>query len=388
MKITKVQPIVVHAQDMIESVSNEKNVGGYAGYNVLVHIETDEGVDGWGECSPGGDLGEGAAAVKVIIQKSLAPRILGENPTEYRKIWNQLYAAMEPYGRRGIGIFALSGIDTALLDITGRASGVSISELFGRRYRERIPLYASLLFDMDDPHKTAEKGLEYVKKGYKGVKFGWGLTPSRAFGKDPEKDEQIVRVIREAIGSMPMLMVDVGRYVDWSVAEAIQMTQRLAKYNIFWLEEPLPRDDLDAYAKLAAAVDTTIAAGEGYQTVFEFKELMDRKAVDLIQPDVAKVGGLSEAKRIVELAHVRNVPWVPHNWSTSINTAASLQLVASSPDAFLLEFKEEPNPLVHGLSKQKFEVTNGEMTIPNRPGLGFDIEISNVMRFESTNSRE
>jgi L-alanine-DL-glutamate epimerase-like enolase superfamily enzyme len=176
-------------------------------------------------------------------------------------------------------------------------------------------------------------------------------------------------------------MVDVGRYVNWSVAHAVQMAQRLAKYNIFWLEEPLPRDDLDAYAKLAASVDTTIAAGEGYQTIFEFKELMDRKAVDLIQPDVAKVGGLSEAKRIVDLAHLRNVPWVPHNWSTSVNTAASLQLVASSPDAFLLEFKEEPNPLVHGLAKQKFEVRSGEMIIPSRPGLGFDIEVSNVLRF-------
>ena len=382
MRITKVHPIVVHAQDTIKGMADEGNVGGYAGYSVLVQIETDDGTEGWGECSPGGDLGVAAKAVKLIIQKALAPKIMGENPIEYRRIWDQLYVAMEPYGRRGLGIFALSGIDTALLDITGKARGAPICELFGARYRKSIPLYASLLFDMDDPQKTAQKGLDYVKRGYKGVKFGWGLIPSKAFGKDPEKDEQIVSIIRETIGTEPLLMIDVGRYVDWSVTKAIQMARRLAKYDIFWLEEPLPRDDLDAYATLAASVDMTIAAGEGYQTVFDFRDIIDRKAVDLIQPDVAKVGGLSEARRIVELADARKVPWVPHNWSTSVNTAASLQLVASSPNASLLEFKEEPNPLVHGLSKQEFEVTEGEMTIPRRPGLGFDIELANVEKFE------
>jgi len=381
MKITSVQPIVVHAQDTIKDMSDQQNVGGYAGFLVLVHIETDEGIDGWGECSTGGEFGEAAQAVKVLIEKGLAPRITGENPLAYRRIWERLYAAMEPYGRRGLGIFALSGIDTALLDITGKAYHLPISELFGGRHRTEIPLYASLLFDMDDPHKTAAKGLEYVKRGYTGVKFGWGLIPSKSFGKDAKKDEEIVSIIRDTIGPDVLLMVDVGRYVNWTAGYAIQMANRLAQYNVFWLEEPLPRDDLAGYARLTQSVDVTIAAGEGYQTVFDFKELIDRRAVDLLQPDVGKLGGLSEAKRVTELARMHNVPWVPHNWSTSINTAASLQLVASSLDAFLLEFKEEPNPLVHNLSRQKFEIANGKMKIPDKPGLGFEVDLGILDRY-------
>jgi D-galactarolactone cycloisomerase len=136
------------------------------------------------------------------------------------------------------------------------------------------------------------------------------------------------------------------------------------------LEEALPQDDIEGFVELARAVDVTISAGEGYQTLHDFSDLLSRRALDLIQPDVSKAGGLSETKRIVELARTYNVRWVPHNWSTAINTAASLQLVASAPDAFLLEFKQEPNPLIHELSKSRFEVNKGKLTVPDTPGLG------------------
>ena len=382
MKITNVEPIVLHAQDTGENSTDKANVGGYSGYQVVVHVETDEGIDGWGECAVGGEFGEAAQAVKVLIEKGLAPRVKGENPVEYRKIWDRLYSAVEPYGRRGLAIFALSGIDTAMIDIAGKASRVPASTLLGGKYRTEIPLYASLLFDMDDPEGTAEKGLQYLRQGYVGTKFGWGANPSKPFGKNPEEDEKIVATIRETIGPNPWLMVDVGRYVNWSPSYAIEMARRLEKYNIFWLEEPLPRDDIDGYVTLTNSVNVTIAAGEGSQTLFDFKELLAKKAVDLIQPDVSKAGGLSETKRIVELAGSNNVMWVPHNWSTAINTAASLQLVASSPDAFLLEFKQEPNPLVHGLSKKGFNVKNGRMLIPEEPGLGIEIDADILKEYQ------
>jgi D-galactarolactone cycloisomerase len=364
-------------------MSDKKNIGGYTGYQVVVHIETDEkGIDGWGECCIGSEFGEAAQAVKILIEKGLTPRIFGDDPKDYRKIWEKLYSAVEWYGRRGLAIFALSGLDTALVDIAGKALGVPAYTLLGGGcYRTEVPLYASLLFDMDDPEGTAKKGLQYVKRGYVGAKFGWGMLPSNPFGADPEKDEQIVATIREAIGPKPWLMIDVGRYVNWSVPQAIRMAKRLEKHNIFWLEEALPQDDIEGFAELTRSVDTTIAAGEGYQTIHDFKDLLSRKAVDLIQPDVSKAGGLSETKRIVDLAHIYNAMWVPHNWSTAINTAASLQLVGSSPDAFLLEFKQEPNPLVHELSKGGFTVRNGKMQIPNEPGIGIEINEDTLSKY-------
>jgi D-galactarolactone cycloisomerase len=381
MKVKKIEPIILYAQDTTQGFSDKQNVGGYTGYQVVVHVETDDGIHGWGECCTGSEFGEAAFAVKVLIEKGLTPRILGSDPAEYRKIWEQLYLAIEWYGRRGLGIFALSGIDTALVDIVGKARGVPAYELLGGRFRSEIPLYASLLFDMDNPEATAKKGLRYVKDGYAGVKFGWGMLPSKPFGADADEDEHIVATVRNTIGPEVWLMVDVGRYVNWTRNYAIQMAKRLQKHNMFWLEEALPQDDVEGYVELTDSVDVTIATGEGYQTVHDFYELLHRKAVDLIQPDVSKAGGLSETKRIVDLARVYNTMWVPHNWSTAINTAASLQIVACSPDAFLLEFKQEPNPLVHQLSKPGFSVRNGKLRIPESPGIGIEVDWDVVEKY-------
>jgi len=381
LKIKNVEPFILHAQDTSKGMSDKKNVGGYTGYQVVVKVETDEGIVGWGECCTGSEYGESEAAVSALIKKGLKPRLVGEDPREFRKIWEKLYSAIEWYGRRGLGIFALSGIDTALVDITGKAFDVPACTLLGGCFRKEVPLYASLLFDMDDPEGTANKALKYIEDGYLGTKFGWGMLPTNPFGRDQDRDEKMIGTIRQVLGPRAWIMVDVGRYVNWSVSYAIQMARRLEKFHIFWLEEALPQDDVDGFAELSRSVDTTIAAGEGYQTIFDFDELITKKAVDLIQPDPSKAGGLSEAKRIVELAHIKNVMWVPHNWSTAINTAASLHLTASAPDAFLLEFKQEPNPLVHELAKERFEIRNGRMVVPERPGLGITIDEDAVAKY-------
>ncbi|MFI5421158.1 MAG: mandelate racemase/muconate lactonizing enzyme family protein [Nitrososphaerales archaeon] len=385
MKITGVDPIVLYAQDTSRGMNDKLNVGGYTGYQVIVHITTDSGIDGWGEACTGSEFGEAAFAVKTLIERGLTRRLKGEDPVQYRKIWDKLYSAIEWYGRRGLGIFALSGIDSALIDIASKALDVPAYQLIGGgKYRTEIPLYASLLFDMEDHEGTAKKAESYIRDGYLGAKFGWGMLPEKSFGRDPDADENIVSVIRKSLGPKAWIMVDVGRYVNWSPTYAIQMARRFSKYNIFWLEEALPQDDIDGYVELTSSVDTTIATGEGFQTIFDFKELISRKAVDLIQPDVSKSGGLSETKRIVEFARIHNLLWVPHNWSTAINTAASLQLVAACPDAFLMEFKQEPNPLIHDLSKKKFEIKNGRMQVPDTPGLGIEIDESVVEKYTAS----
>jgi len=151
-------------------------------------------------------------------------RIIGQNPADYRKIWERLYSAVEWYGRRGLGIFALSGIDTALMDVVGRTHGMPAYELLGGRFRKEVPRYASLLFDMDDTEGTARKGERYIKEGYVGAKFSWGMIPSKPFGADA--DEKIVATIRNVLGPRAWLMIDVGRYVNWTRNYAIQMAKR------------------------------------------------------------------------------------------------------------------------------------------------------------------
>lgn len=379
MKITNIEAIVLHEQDTTRPT--ELNVGGYAGYQVAVRVETDEGITGWGECCTGGEYGEAAEAVEVLIRKGFVRRLKGEDPTEYRKIWERLYQDTVWFGRRGLVIFALSGLDTALVDVAAKAKGISVSKLLGGPFVEFVPLYASLLFDMDDPEATAKKGLEYVRNGYHGVKYGWGMVPDRAFGMNPDKDEEILSAIRKTIGTDVKLMVDVGRYVTWNADHAIQMANRFRKYDPYWLEEPLPQDDIDGYVKLTNAVETTIAAGECLYTAYDFFDIIRRHALDLVQPDVSKVGGISEAKRIVDFADKNKIRWVPHNWSTAINTAASLHLAASSPTGFLLEFKQEPNPLVSQIVKQPFRINQGAMKVPDEPGLGIEIDLDAIEKY-------
>jgi len=380
VKIKNIEAIILYAQDP-GSFESELNVGGYTGYQVIVHVETDEGIDGWGECCTGSEYGESALAVKVLIERGFVPRIKNEDPRDYRKIWEKLYAETSWYGRRGLTAFAQSGVDTALVDIAAKSYGIPASKLLGGTYRREIPLYASLLFDMDDVEGTAKKGLRYIKDNYFGVKFGWGMIPSKPFGADPDRDEKMVASIRDAFGTKGNIMIDVGRYVNWSSDHAIRMAKRLEKYNIFWLEEALPQDDMRGYERLTNSVDVTIAFGEGLYTVYDFADVISRQAADLIQPDASKLGGISEMKRIIELARISNMRWVPHNWSTAINSAASMQLVASAPDAFLMEFKQEENPLVSDLSKEKFRIEHGKLIVPDTPGLGIEIDQSVVDKY-------
>jgi L-alanine-DL-glutamate epimerase-like enolase superfamily enzyme len=371
MKINRVEPMILYAQDV--GMKGEKNVGGYTGYQVIVRVDTDEGIHGWGEACVGSENGEAAYAVKELITRGLAPRLKGENPIEFRKIWEKLYDATYWYGRRGLTTFAMSGIDTALVDIASKSFGIPACQLLGGQFKDEIPLYASLLFDMDDPEGTAKKGEKYARLGYAGTKFGWGEVPTKSFGMDYKKDEKMAALIRERIGPKTWLMIDIGKYVNWSVPYAIKMGKMLQKYDAFWLEEALSQDDLDGYAELSRALDIPVATGEELYTVYDFNEMIKRRCVDLLQPDASKVGGISEMRRVIELAHINNFMWVPHNWSTVINTAASLHLAVSSPDGFLLEFKQEPNPLVHDLAKKNFEIKNGKMRVPKEPGLGVEI---------------
>jgi len=201
MKIKDVRLIPLMTQE--ESISAGPGAA-------LVEVETDEGLTGIGETCIHSERGEAALAAQKIVEVGFRPLLIGEDPFDIQRLWLKLYSYCEWYGRAGVAIYALSGIDVALWDICGKALGVPIYTLLGGRFRDRIPVYASLLFDMDDPEGTAKEGMEYVKQGYRAVKYGWGKTRERAFGMNPDKDEEMIRTIREALGPNVQIMVDVG----------------------------------------------------------------------------------------------------------------------------------------------------------------------------------
>lgn len=381
MKITDVVPYILYSQDT-EFGKEHKNVGGYTGYQVLVKIDTDEGISGWGESCINSENGEASLALYAIMKRAIISKLIGEDPLEYRKLWEKLYNYMEWWGRRGIGIFALSAIDTALIDLAGKHYGVPASILLGGVFRRDVNVYASLLFDMENPQACIDRALPYVKKGYFGVKFGWGLYPEQPFGADPERDEDVVRQIRDSLGDKINLMIDVGRYVNLTYSRALEMARTLRKYNIFWLEEPLPQDDILGLSRLNRESGVVIAGGEGYQTLYDFYLLLRNNSLGIYQPDPSKLGGLSEAKRVTDLIESYNMSWVPHNWSTIVNTAASLQLLAASKSGFLIEHKQETNPFLNELSSDTIEVSNGKMKIPMKPGIGVTINESAVEKFK------
>mgnify|MGYP001117279570 FL=1 len=362
---------------LIPLMTYEESISAGPG-GALVEVETDEGVPGIGETCIHSERGEAALAAQKIVEVGFKPLLLGENPFDIQRLWLKLYSYCEWYGRAGIAIYALSGIDVALWDICGKTLGVPIYILLGGRFRDRIPVYASLLFDMDDPEGTAKEGKEYVKQGYKAVKYGWGRTRERAFGMNPEEDEEMIRTIREALGPDIWIMVDVGRFVNLTPTQAVKLAKRLEKYNIFWLEEPLPPEDVSGYKMLSDAVDVYIAAGESEYNMQGFKEYITNRAVDIVQPDVTKAGGLTMARKIVDLCEAWNVMMVPHGFSSVVNVAANLQLIASMPRAFILEYRRTPSPLISRLSKKPLTYEDGHLKIPSEPGLGIEIDYSVV----------
>jgi len=268
----------------------------------------------------------------------------------------------------------MSGIDIALWDIIGKACGKPIHKLLGGAYRDKVRAYASALMP-ETPQETAEAARDYVGRGFRAVKFGWG-----PLGTDPELDVALVEAARAGAGENVELMVDVG--FSWKDATtAIQMARRIAPFRPFWIEEPLPPDDYDGYARLSQSVDIRIAAGEEESTCWGFQELIDRGKVDLIQPDVSRAGGLTECRRIAHLAQARNIPLVPHSWGTGILTAASLHLIATLPQALFLEHCVVASPIAIELVAEPPRVADGWAYIPQGPGLGVDIDEKVLERY-------
>jgi D-galactarolactone cycloisomerase len=344
----------------------------------IVEVTTDDGLTGWGECY-------GPAAVnKTLIETQYAPRVIGRDPFDVEVVWEDLYNRIKDYGAQGFSITALSGIDIALWDLMGRATGKPIHKLIGGAYRKQVQAYATGLYfiDMDRlVEEAVEEALEYKAQGFRAIKMKIGLG-------DPKLDLQRVAAVREAIGPEIGLAVDANHC--FSVPQAIRLGRMLEPLNLLWFEEPISPEDHEGYVEVTRALDMAVAGGENDFTRFGFRDVIAKKAMDIVQPDVCAAGGISEMRKIATLASAFGVECVPHAWGSAIGLAATVQFLAALPDqppAFrpmppMLEFEQTPNPLRDLLATLPIEQKHGVVAVPEGPGLGIEIDREVLARFK------
>ena len=279
-----------------------------------------------------------------------------------------MYMASVYYGRRGVAIQVLSGIDIALWDIIGKATALPIYKLLGGGYRDKVRAYASTLF-RSKPSAIEEACRHYVDQGFTAVKFGWGV-----FGQNTEADVALVEAARRALGNANDLLIDTGWYVHRTAGEAIGLVRRLEPFRPFFIEELLSPEDYDGYAQLADAVDTLIACGEQEATQWGFHTLLQRGRVDIIQPDISRCGGFTAARKIVHLADLYNRLVIPHAWLSDLLTAASLHLNAFLHRSVFQEFNVTTGPLSREITKEPLRLRDGYIDVPQGPGLGVEVD--------------
>ena len=369
MKITNVEAIYLR-QDQVKAQCDSGQDA------LIVRISTDAGITGIGEVdsAPLAVKGTIEGPFSHTIATGLRELLIGEDPFETEYLWYKMYRKNVYAGRRGVAIHAMSGIDMALWDIKGKALGQPVWKLLGGGFHQKIRPYASSLFGAT-PAETGERARRFRDRGFTAVKFGWA-----PMGQDEKTDIALVREARKGLGDDADLMIDAG--LVWDAKTAIQRAGAFSEYKIFWLEEPLQPDDYEGYRKLSEATEVRIAAGEEESNRLSYLELMDRGRIDIVQVDLTRCGGFTEAMKIASLAYDRGIPVVNHGFTTYINVAAALHFLNSIPNSFILEFvAEEETTLRDRLTKQRLVAKDGMLDIPDAPGLGIELDEAAIEKY-------
>ena len=340
--------------------------------HTLIAVHTDIGVTGYGSVFTAGQLTEAAVA-------QLAPLFLGENALEPERVSEKLHQNSFWFGRGGTLTHAISGIDIALWDILGKVTGLPVSMLVGGRHREKVQPYCSVL--MEEPSEMGQVIARYRDLGFRAFKIGWG-----PFGRrdDPRLDEAIVAAACSELPTGGKLFVDAGAsdaYWPNGLKWALRTANMLAEHGVGWFEEPLVPDALEDFITLRNASRLPIAGGEVMTRRQSFLPYLVRGAFDIVQPDVTKVGGLSEQRRIAQMAQDFGVRYVGHGWNTALGLAADLQLAAALPNVNLVEYIDG-SAYVDGLLAEPFQLDgDGMLDIPDEPGLGVTLDPDKVSRY-------
>lgn len=334
----------------------------------LVEVETEDGARGIGTA------GALSGAAKGIVEQYLADLVAGEDPRRHEALWQRMYRPLVRFGRSGAAVTAISAVDIACWDLHGRAEGRTVADLLGGRTRSTAPCYVSRCYALEDLDALAAEASGYVDDGFDRLKQRFGFGPIDG-PKGLARNRQLVETVRAAVGPDVELAADA--YMGWDRPYAHEMAVRLRDLRLSWIEEPLLPHDVDGYADLRARTPwQRWSAGEHSYTKWDFQELLAKRAVDLLQPDVNRMGGLTEARKVCALAEAAGVPVVPHS-----NEAHNLHLVFSqSPHVCpLVEYFPDVEPdtgneLFWRLFDGNAVARNGEIALPDRPGLGIEVD--------------
>ncbi len=386
MKITAVEPILLRGETKYHAAAGADEATDNGDWQLLVRVSTDDGLTGWSDVET---LAPAAVAIiagdgmTMLGFHTLGELLQGENPLDVERLWDKLYVGSTYYGRRGIAMQCISAIDNCLWSIRAQAAGMSLARMLGGRRRDAIVAYASTLF-RETPEAMANAARGYVARGFRAVKFGWGV-----FGEDPGRDRELVAAAREALGPDRHLLVDPGWYpAGWkapgqmrSRRDAEALCQWLAEYNVGWVEDFIHPERFDEYAAVRAGSPVPIAAGEQVATVWDFARFIGERCVDVVQPDLSRCGGISVATKVAAMAEEAGIDLVPHSWLTHLLTGYSLQLIATLPRARFVEFNVSQTPLTRGIARASFDLAaDGTVPIPDVPGIGVEVDLDFVAK--------
>ncbi len=369
MKIREIRAFGLHGRTPEGGWSNELQPDDCV--HTILAVLTDEGPIGWGS----------VFTSEALVRASLSllqPLYQGENALEPERVSEKLHQNTFWQGRGGAVTHTIGGIDIALWDLLGKATGQPVGRLLGGRYRDRVRPYASLL--MREPERMADVLLPVKAQGFRAFKIGWG-----SFGKKSKAvDEAIVSAAREAVGKESLLMVDAGAsdaFWPQNYKWALSTAEMLAAYDVAWFEEPLVPDALDDYIALRRAAKVPIAGGEVLTRRQSFQPWLEAGAFDIVQPDVTKCGGLSEQRRIAWIARNHGVRFIPHGWNTAVGLASDLQMASAFSDTDLVEYLTG-SPFIDELAVGGWRLdADGMLAIPDKPGLGIEMDLAALAEF-------
>ncbi|MDX2245476.1 MAG: mandelate racemase/muconate lactonizing enzyme family protein [Bacteroidia bacterium] len=339
----------------------------------LVVVTTDNGLQGFGEAKAAVGSSGVCASIVTCVEKELQPILLGQDARNISQLWEKMYNGTRDHyalsrgrgfpilGRRGLTVSAMSGIDMALWDIKGKSLGVPVADLLGGICRESMQAYASGGWADVEGIGAQLKG--YLDKGFDAVKMRVGVMD-----KSVANSVARVKAAREAVGPQVKIMADA--HGTYSVPEAKRFCRELEDYDLYWFEEPISPDNRVGTAEVRSSTAIPIAAGESEYTRFDIRDMIEHRAIDVVQPDAAIIGGITEAVRVAQLAHTWQLELAPHCWGSAFSFMAGINVAFASPAATIIEFSSGGNPMMYELVNEKIAAKNGRIEAPRTPGLG------------------
>lgn len=354
----------------------------------LVEVQTSEGITGWGECFGPGNV---ALANKCIVEKVIQPMVLGHDPLDRDVIWHKVYNLLRDHGQKGMPMQALSGVDIALWDIAGKLAGLPIHKLIGGAHRDRVQAYGygmMLKRESVDEHvaRFSDEAARIREQGFVATKMKTGLGA--------RDDVRLCEAVRRGVGEDFRFMVDANHC--YTTSDAFYVGRALEELDAYWFEEPVAPEDHDGYRELRAGLKVNISGGEAEFSRWGWRAILENRGLDIAQPEVCALGGISEYLKVMALCHAHFTPVINHVWGSAIAVATNLQLLAAMPPMPgglhpwepMLEFDTTDNRfrdelLLESLDIQEQVRTNdGYVRVPDGPGLGVEPDRNFIQHFE------